>query len=66
MCTGEWPVFDNHEEQAKKVRLITNKEFGRLILWCIEEFPILRPSMEEVIKELERFKSIASELSKII
>ena len=54
MCTGEWPVFENHE----KVRLIANKEFGRLILWCIEEEPILRPSMEEVIKELERFKNI--------
>ena len=64
MCTGEWLVFENEEDQAKKVRLNTNKEFGLLILWCIEEKPISRPSMEEVIKELEQFKNIESELSK--
>ena len=64
MCTDKLPVFENEEEQAKKVRLITNKEFCRLILWCIEEDPILRPSMEEVIRDLERFKDMQSELSK--
>lgn len=64
MCTSKLPVFENEEEQAENVRLITNKEFCTLILWCIEEDPILRPNMEEVVKDLERFKDIESELSK--
>lgn len=64
MCTGKWLVFENEEDQAEKVRLNTNKEFGLLILWCIEEKPISRPIMEEVIKELEKFKNIESKLSK--
>ena len=64
MCTGEWLVFENEEDQAEKVRRNTNKEFGELILWCIEKEPILRPSMEEVIEHLEPFKDIESELSK--
>lgn len=63
MCTGEWLDFENEEDQAEKVRRNTNKEFGGLILWCIEKEPILRPSMEEVIEHLEPFKDIESELS---
>ena len=64
MCTSKLPVFENEEEQAEKVRLITNKKFCWLILWCIEEDPVMRPSMEEVIKQLGRFKDIEPELSK--
>ena len=64
MCTGEWLDFENEEDQAEKVRRNTNKEFGGLILWCIEKDPISRPRMEEVIKALEPFKDIESELSK--
>ena len=55
MCTRKLPVLENREEQ---VRLVSNKEFAMLILWCIEEDPMMRPSMEEVIKELEQIKDI--------
>ncbi|CAH3189682.1 unnamed protein product [Porites evermanni] len=55
MCTRKMPVLENREEQ---VRLVSNKEFSVLILWCIEEDPMMRPSMEEVIKELEQIKDI--------
>ena len=64
MCTSKLPVFENEEEQAKKVRLIGNEKFSWLILWCIEEDPAMRPSMEEVIKYLEWLKDIDSELYK--
>ena len=59
MCTRKLPVLENREEQ---VRLVSNKEFSMLILWCIEEDPMMRPSMEEVIKELEQIKDIDEEL----
>ena len=59
MCTRKLPVLENREEQ---VRLVSNKEFSMLILWCIEEDPVMRPSMEEVIKELEQIKDIDEEL----
>ena len=59
MCTRKLPVLENREEQ---VRLVSNKEFSLLILWCIEEDPMMRPSMEEVIKELEQIKDIDEEL----
>ena len=49
MCTGELPELKRREEQ---VRLVTNKKFGELILWCIEEDPEMRPSMEEIIETL--------------
>ena len=55
MCTRKLPVLENREEQ---VRLVSNKEFSMLILWCIEEDPMMRPSMEEVTKELEQIKDI--------
>ena len=64
MCTSKLPVFENEEDQAKKVRLIGNEKFCWLILWCIEEDPAMRPSMEEVIKYLEWLKDIDSELYK--
>ena len=59
MCTRKLPVLENREEQ---VRLVSNKEFSLLILWCIEEDPMMRPSMEEVTKELEQIKDIDEEL----
>ena len=54
MCTGEPPEPEKREEQA---RLVTNKKFGELILWCIEDDPDMRPSMEEVIEKLEQLKN---------
>ena len=51
MCTGELPEPEKREEQA---RLVTNKKFGELILWCIEDDPDMRPSMEEIIEKLEQ------------
>ena len=54
MCTGELPEPEKREEQA---RLVPNKKFGELILWCIEEDPDMRLSMEEVIKKLEQLNN---------
>ena len=51
MSTGELPEPEKREEQARQV---TNKKFAELILWCIEEDPDMRPSMEEIIEKLER------------
>ena len=48
------------ESREEQVRLVTNREFGGLILWCIEEDRTMRPSMEEVIKKLEQFQAISS------
>ena len=62
MCTRKLPEFENREEQ---VRLVSNKEFAGLILWCVEEDPIMRPSVEEVIKKLEQIKDVDSELIKL-
>ena len=47
------------------MRLVSNKEFAGLILWCVEEDPIMRPSVEEVIKKLEQIKDVDSELIKL-
>ena len=54
MCTGELPEPEKREEQA---RLVPNKKFGELILWCIEEDPDMRPSMEEIIEKLEQLNN---------
>lgn len=54
MCTGELPDIENREDQ---VRLVTKKNFGLLILWCIEEDPQMRPSMEEIVEQLERLNA---------
>ena len=62
MCTRKLPVLENREEQ---VRLVSNEEFAGLILWCVEEDPIMRPSIEEVIKKLEQIKDVDSELIKL-
>ena len=62
MCTRKLPEFENREEQ---VRLVSNIEFAGLILWCIEEDPMMRPSMEEVIKKLEQIKDVDSELIRL-
>ena len=50
MCTGEPPESKYREDT---VRQLTNKKFGELILWCIEEDAQMRPSMEEIIEKLE-------------
>lgn len=54
MCIGELPETEKREEQA---RLVPNKKFGELILWCIEEDPEMRPSMEEIIEKLEQLNN---------
>ena len=54
MFTGELPEPEKREEQA---RLVTNKKFGDMILWCIEEDPEMRPGMEEVIEKLEQLNN---------
>ena len=54
MCTGDLPEPEKREEQA---RLVTNKKFGDMILWCIEEDPEMRPGMEEVIEKLEQLNN---------
>ena len=59
MCRGKLPLLENREEQ---VRLVSNKEFAGLILWCVEEDPMMRPGMEEVIKKVEQIKVVDSEL----
>lgn len=63
MCTREFPVLENREEQ---VRLVSNKEFAGLILWCVEEDPMMRPSMEVVIKKVEEIKDVDSELQNFL
>ena len=55
MLTGNLPVF---EERKKHVALVPNRpsrEFRDLVLRCTEEDPKERPSMEKVIKKLEKF-----------
>ena len=63
MCRGKLPLLENREEQ---VRLVSNKEFAGLILWCVEEDPMMRPGMEEVIKKLEQIKDVDSELQNFL
>lgn len=63
MCRGKLPLLENREEQ---VRLVSNKEFAGLILWCVEEDPMMRPGMEEVIKKVEQIKDVDSELQNFL
>ena len=63
MFTRKLPEFENREEQ---VRLVSNKEFAGLILWCVEEDPMMRPGMEEVIKKVEQIKVVDSELQNFL
>ena len=51
MCTGILPDPDRREEQ---VAMVTDRVFGTLIRRCLEQDPEARPSMEEVISELEK------------
>ena len=51
MCTGEPPEPENREDI---VRQLTNKNFGELILWCIEHDAKMRPGMGEIIENLEQ------------
>ena len=51
MCTGEPPELENRED---KVKQLTNKKFAKLILWCIDHNAEVRPSMEEIIENLEQ------------
>ena len=57
------PLLENREEQ---VRLVSNKEFAGLILWCVEEDPMMRPGMEEVIETVEQIKVVDSELQNFL
>lgn len=63
MCRGKLPLLENREEQ---VRLVSNKEFAGLILWCVEEDPMMRPSMEEVIKKVKQIKDVDSEFQNFL
>ena len=55
MCLkNELPDPKRREEQVRSVK---NKEFGRIILFCIEDDPKDRPTMTEVIKELKQLGS---------
>ena len=63
MCRGKLPLLENREEQ---VRLVSNKEFAGLILWCVEEDPMMRPGMEEVIETVEQIKVVDSELQNFL
>ena len=52
-------------ERKKHVDLVPNRpggEFQDLVLWCTEEDPARRPSMETVIKRLETFNNDNLEL----
>ena len=51
MCTGEPPEPENREDI---VRQLTNKNFGELILWCIEHDAKVRPGMGDIIENLEQ------------
>ena len=51
MCTGEPPEPENREDIVLQ---LTNKKFAKLILWCIEHDAEMRPSMEEIIENLEQ------------
>ena len=51
MCTGILPDPDRREEQ---VAMVTDRVFRTLIRRCLEQDPEARPSMEEVISELEK------------
>ena len=54
MCTREPPEPENRK---KIVERLTNKKFGKLILWCIEHDAKMRPSMGEIIEDLEQLNS---------
>lgn len=51
MCTGILPNRDSREEQ---VAMVTDRVFRTLIRRCLQRDPEARPSMEEIISELEK------------
>jgi len=51
MCTGILPDRDRREQQVARV---TDRVFRTLIRRCLERDPEARPSMEEIIGELEK------------
>ena len=51
MCTGILPDRDRREEH---VAMVTDREFRTLIRRCLQRDPEARPSMEEIISELEK------------
>ena len=56
MFIRDLPDPDRRDEQVARV---TNKKFAYLILWCIEEDPMMRPSMGEIIEKLEQFSGMS-------
>lgn len=52
MCLKNEPP--DPEQREEQVRRVKNKEFGRIIFFCIEDDPKDRPTMTEVIKELKQ------------
>lgn len=53
MCIQEVP---NSEERERQIDEIANLDFQHLARNCVGREPMLRPNMEEVIKDLERMK----------
>ena len=51
MCTGKLPDRDRREEH---VVMVTDRVFRTLIRRCLQRDPEARPSMEEIISELEK------------
>ena len=51
MCTGVLPDRDRREEQ---VAMVTDRVFRTLIRRCLQRDPEARPSMDEIISELEK------------
>ena len=50
MCTRELPDPQLKEEQ---IALVTNHVLRGLIRWCMQQDPEARPTMEEILNELE-------------
>ena len=51
MCTGKLPDRDRRKEH---VAMVTDRVFRTLIRRCLQRDPEARPSMEEIISELEK------------
>ena len=53
MCIQEEP---NREQREGQIDQMVNLDFQRLVRNCVERDPMLRPNMEEVIKDLKRMR----------
>ena len=51
MCTGKLPDRDRRKEH---VAMVTDGVFRILIRRCLQRDPEARPTMEEIIRELEK------------